>query len=154
LKERFKDSKIVEFDIIESIITKISNWGKLLAYFIAVPLGLLAILLGAIGIKTYSDFMGLVNTAKEQAIKNIDKAKHDIDSLSREYENLKTQLAGVNNLADEVRGLTTTVASNTARIRMLVLLDALPEADAIALVTRPPTPINDDMRQVAERIDP
>src|SRR5262249_1603420 len=102
--------------MIESIITKISNCGKLLAYFIAVPLGLLVILLGAFGIRTYLDFTGVVNTAKEQAIKNIEKAKQDIGSLTSEYENFKTRLADVNNLADEVKGLTTTVVSNTTKI--------------------------------------
>jgi hypothetical protein len=39
------------------------------------------------------------------------------------------------------------------RQAMLAKVDALPQADAIALVTKPPAPINDDMWQVAETID-
>jgi hypothetical protein len=37
---------------------------------------------------------------------------------------------------------------------MLAKVDALPQADAIALVTTPPAPINDDMRLQADTIDP
>ena len=40
------------------------------------------------------------------------------------------------------------------RQAMLAKVDALPPADAIALVTTPPAPINDDMRVQAETIDP
>jgi hypothetical protein len=40
------------------------------------------------------------------------------------------------------------------RQAMLSKLDTLPQADAIALVTRPPVPINDDMRRQANEIDP
>jgi hypothetical protein len=37
---------------------------------------------------------------------------------------------------------------------MLAKVDSLSQADAIAFVTGPPAPINDDMRLQAETIDP
>jgi hypothetical protein len=40
------------------------------------------------------------------------------------------------------------------RQAMLAKVDGLSRADAIALVTKPPAPINDDMRVLAETIDP
>ncbi len=40
------------------------------------------------------------------------------------------------------------------RQAMLARVDALPQADAIALVTTPPAPVNDDMQLQAETIDP
>jgi hypothetical protein len=44
--------------------------------------------------------------------------------------------------------------ATAVRQAILAKVDGLSQADAIALVTKPPTPINDDMKLVAETIDP
>jgi hypothetical protein len=46
------------------------------------------------------------------------------------------------------------IEPTAVRQEMLAKVDTLPPAAAIELVTRPPAPVNDDMRLQAETIDP
>lgn len=127
LKEHYKDSKLVEMEITESVVTKLSSWGKHLAYFVGIPLGALLFVLGVLGIKSYADFVGIINTAKRDTEQTLEKAKQEGDSLMGEYEKLRAQLADVRNLANEVETLTTKVENIENKIGIESSANLTPE---------------------------
>jgi hypothetical protein len=57
-------------------------------------------------------------------------------------------------VSNEKTAVQTQSELRAVRQAMLAKVDRLSQAEAIALVTRPPAPINDDMRLQAETIDP
>ncbi len=59
LKEEFKDQKLVEVEVTEAVVTKLTDWAKLLAYFAGIPIAALLLVLGALGAKKYTDLWAL-----------------------------------------------------------------------------------------------
>lgn len=134
IKEQYKDQKLVEIDVTEAVVTKLSGWAKLLGFFVGIPLTLLALVLGFLGIKTYSDFSGLVNSGKQEISQTFQierqKAQQQADvftqqagvfkadsdqlaqkseELKSKYKQLENQLTGVDALAQNVKALTVKV---------------------------------------------
>jgi hypothetical protein len=112
LKEQLKDKQLVELEITESIVSRLSNWTKLLGFFVGIPLLLLAFLLGFFGIQTYSDFSKIVKATQknisdqlQHAQKQADLLKEQSDRLLTEYNNLRTQLVDASVVAQEVKTL-------------------------------------------------
>ena len=67
LADKLKDQRVVETEIAEAVVTKMSNWAKLLGFFVGIPLGLIVFLLGFLGIKSYVDLNKLVSAAREES---------------------------------------------------------------------------------------
>src|SRR5260370_5164653 len=65
IKEQLADQKVVEVELTEAVLQRITAWGKILVYFAGIPLGLLFLILSALGIKQISDFQALVNAASK-----------------------------------------------------------------------------------------
>jgi hypothetical protein len=91
IKDQLKDQKVVEVEVTEAIVTRLSNWGKALTYLVGVPLGLLVLVLSILGINKLSDLSGLVDVAKhkaeltmnsqiEDARKQVETAQKDMSS--------------------------------------------------------------------------
>jgi uncharacterized protein YoxC len=101
LKEQFKDQKVVEVEIMETIVTRLSNWAKLFGYFVGIPFGILIVILGFLGIKTVSDLHDVtqrIDQAKQQA----DEVSKTGDGLLKEYEQLRGRLAQYKDLDERV----------------------------------------------------
>jgi len=60
LAERYKDQKLVELETTQAIAARFSEWAKLLGFFIGIPVAVLLLILAALGIKTYSDFVAQI----------------------------------------------------------------------------------------------
>lgn len=116
LKEQYKEQKILESEIAEGIATKLSSWAKLLAFFVGIPLGILVITLGAIGIKNYLDFMSLVSNAKKDTEQRVEAARKDGEVITAQYQSLKDQLAQATSLASDVKELSTKVNQISEKI--------------------------------------
>jgi hypothetical protein len=86
-----KDQKILEVETVEAIVTKLSDWAKLLAFFVGIPVTILLLLLGLLGFRTYSDFTNLVAVAK----KDVAIAQQDAVKLKTESQELIAQSAGL-----------------------------------------------------------
>jgi uncharacterized membrane-anchored protein YhcB (DUF1043 family) len=113
IKEQYKDQKLVEFETIQAIASKLSDWTKLLGFFVGIPVALLILLLGFLGIKTYSDFSNriestqrIVNQKLDEAQKKASEIQKDADALIGDYQKLKAQLADASRLAKDVETLT------------------------------------------------
>jgi hypothetical protein len=116
LKEHYKDQKILESEIAEGVATKLSSWAKLLAFFVGIPLGILVITLGAIGIKNYFDFMVLVSNAKKDTEQRVEAARKEGEIITTQYQSLKDQLAQATSLANDVKVLTVKVNQISEKI--------------------------------------
>jgi hypothetical protein len=123
VKDRFKDQKVVELELFETVLTRLSNWAKLFSFFVGIPVGLLLLVLGLLGIKTYSDFSGLVNTGKQDLTQRLDQAqqqaetiKNKSDNLLTQYQVLERQLADVNALNEKVGNLETAVGKIASKV--------------------------------------
>src|SRR5229473_62062 len=65
LAAKLQDAKVVEVEISQAIVARITDWAKLFAFLIGVPLTIGAALLGYFGFHAYSDFAASVREAKE-----------------------------------------------------------------------------------------
>jgi hypothetical protein len=112
LKDQFKDQKIVELETTQAVAARLLDWAKLLGFFVGVPLALLGVVLGFLGVRTYADFSGLVKRAQQDISRNFEEAqkraammKSEADTLTAGFEQLKSRLADTNRLANEVQAL-------------------------------------------------
>jgi Spy/CpxP family protein refolding chaperone len=78
LKEQYKDQKVVELETSEAIVTKLMDWAKTFGLVIGVPLTILGLALGILGIKTLADITKLAETAKQNFAKTIEEGKQDL----------------------------------------------------------------------------
>jgi formylglycine-generating enzyme required for sulfatase activity len=77
LKEQVKDQKLVEIETAQAIAVRMQEWAKLLGYFVGIPLVLLAVLLGFLGIRTFSDFKARIDEGEkviEQRVTTFEEA--------------------------------------------------------------------------------
>ncbi len=100
LKEEFKDQKLVEVEVTEAVVTKLTDWAKLLAYFAGIPIAALLLVLGALGAKKYTDLWALTEAAEnkigpvvEQASKRAGEVGKQTDELKRQSESVQKQLS-------------------------------------------------------------
>jgi hypothetical protein len=112
VKEHYKDQRIVELETAQAVASRLSDWAKLFGFFVGIPTAILLLILGALGIKTYSD----LSTQVEKAQKDISvhladaqmragKLKADGEALAADYEKLRVRFADTKALADKVEDL-------------------------------------------------
>src|SRR5438876_4931820 len=79
-----KDQKLVEWETSQAVVERVHGWAKLFAYFIAIPVAVLLLVLGIAGVKTYEDFKGLVHRAEEQVKPRLEQAKASAETASQQ----------------------------------------------------------------------
>jgi hypothetical protein len=78
LQEQYKDQKVVELETSEAIVTKLMDWAKTFGLVLGVPLTILGVMLGVLGIKTLSDITKLAETAKKNFERTVEEGKQDL----------------------------------------------------------------------------
>jgi hypothetical protein len=129
IRERLKDSKVVEIETSQAIAARLSEWAKLFGFFIGIPLALFATWLGILGFKSYKDFKAVVDNASEDVTRTLDAARKNADGLAeianrtagevREMRanlqeqalKLRTELQEVGALVPQVQALSRRVAT-------------------------------------------
>ncbi len=111
LKERFQDKRVVEVEITESVIKKIQEWAKLLAFLVAVPLAVLIVALSVLGIGSYKDFKQSIVDVSAKVNASIQKSKGEADIIASQVEDLKGRTAFIQKQADDISALKNNVAS-------------------------------------------
>ncbi len=94
IRERFRDQKIVEVEIAESVVERVMKWTKNLAFFVGIPLVLLVGALTVWGIKSLTDFQKIITTKQadverelgQEKEKQITAIKAKSDALQRDLE--------------------------------------------------------------------
>jgi hypothetical protein len=112
IEQHYKDQKVVEIETTQAIVSRLSDWAKLFAFFVGIPIGLLLLILGVLGIKTYTDFSNQVDKARTDATVQLAKAQEDAaklksegDSLAGKYQKLRDQFADTAALGEQVKTL-------------------------------------------------
>src|SRR5258708_6826095 len=99
---KLKDQKVVEVEIAQAIMSRLSEWAKLFGFFVGIPLALLALVLGFLGISTYRDFTSKVKAAKEDALKSLGDTTKEAARINTAYKDLSAQLEATSALAAKV----------------------------------------------------
>jgi hypothetical protein len=134
LDRRLKDSKVVEYETSEAIANRLMDWAKTLGWVAGIPLAILAAVLALFGLKTYSDFKNLVESAGDE----VKKESAEIKELIAEADTLEPQLVTARQQIEEMATLKQSMneMSNAAHQQMQ-------EIDALRL----------RMGQVTEKVD-
>jgi hypothetical protein len=122
IRERLRDSKVVDVETTQAIASRLSEWAKLFGFFIGIPLAILAASLGFLGFKTYKDFSSAVARARQEVLQSLNKSREDAKKVEEELLALKTQLQESSALASQVREL----SQKVARIEDVVHFRATP----------------------------
>jgi hypothetical protein len=124
IKEELKDQKVVEYEVSEAIATRLTGWAKLLGYCVGVPLTLLLVVFGFLGIKTYSDFRQLIGSAQSTIKPQIDQAQaraQEIEGqsnrLKSEYEGLEAKLANYKAIDEKIQSVEASIKAVTSDVQ-------------------------------------
>jgi len=114
--KRLKDAKVVEIEVTRAIAERLFSWAKSFGLIVGVPIGLLGLVLGGLGIKSYADFSTLVGSARKEVTESIEGARKSAveiagqaEKLRDDYAKLQTQFGEVSTLALNVQDLSNKV---------------------------------------------
>jgi F0F1-type ATP synthase membrane subunit b/b' len=129
IRDRLRDSKVVELETSQAIATRLSEWAKLFGFFIGIPLALFAGWLGVVGFKSYKDVKAVIDRASAEVARTFDDARESANkaadvvsktveevrdiraNLQEEAQKLRTRLQEVAALIPQVQELSQRVAS-------------------------------------------
>lgn len=83
IQEQFKNQKVVENELTETIIQRLSDWAK---FYVGIPLAILVVALGFFGYEKLSDLDKLVEGAKQKIKPELDEVKTRADDLKSQAE--------------------------------------------------------------------
>jgi len=95
IREELADQRVVEVEITEKVLEKLSGWAKLLGYFAGIPLAATLLLLGFLGIKKYSDLSELVKAAQSKIGPVIAKAQVNAATVEKQTEKMNSETQAV-----------------------------------------------------------
>ncbi|MDX6695022.1 MAG: hypothetical protein QOF02_2625 [Blastocatellia bacterium] len=78
LDEKYKDQKMVELETSEAVVVKVMDWAKTFGLVLGLPLAVLGVLLGLLGIKTVADIRTLATNARQEFDKTIETGKAEL----------------------------------------------------------------------------
>ena len=91
IKEELADQKVVEVEITESVLERITDWAKKLGFFGGIPLAALLLVLGLLGLKKYSDLWELASAAQEKIGPVVERAQKSAEEVDAKTKQLQTQ---------------------------------------------------------------
>lgn len=86
IKVRFRDQQITEVALAANVADKVTNWAKLFAVFIGVPLTIMGTYLTYLGI----NYKSSLKEAKTEIDHAIESNRHDVDELNKRLEKSRT----------------------------------------------------------------
>jgi hypothetical protein len=108
LQSELKDQKMVELEITQAIATRLTEWAKLLGYFVVVPLAVFAFILGLLGWHTFSDVEKTLSHATaevQKAQQQAEDVKDKSEGLEHTYNQLSSDLTKYSQLDQRVQSL-------------------------------------------------
>jgi phage shock protein A len=154
-KEEYKDQKVLEVETTQAIAARLAGWAKLLGFFIGIPIAAFLVVLGLIGIRTYSDLSAEIKKAHLEASAKItdvsnriaeeQKSAGNLESqeatLSKEFLDLETSLGNLKALSAQVETLKNDYQKAAANIERTKQL-----ADRVDSLDRQVVNLNDSVR--------
>lgn len=80
LERRLKEQKVVEIEVSQAIAARLVEWAKLLGFFVAIPLALLAVILGIMGFSDYKNFNDHINKSINTFDNKVSDIQKSLDS--------------------------------------------------------------------------
>jgi len=140
VKEKLKDQHFVEMEVAENIAKRLGDWAKLFGMFVALPLGLLAIVLATLGITTYQEFLKEVHGARDSVTASLTTSKEDAQKVSEEIKRLKQRTADLNSQANEIDSLNKRMAHIVSSVNDISLRET-PSTDVSKLIGEQKRPL-------------
>jgi len=95
IREELADQRVVEVEITEKVLGKLSDWAKLLSYFAGIPLAAALLLFGFLGVKKYADLSALASAAESKIAPVIAKAQANSAAVEKQTEMMKSESQAV-----------------------------------------------------------
>lgn len=99
---KFKDQKLVDIETSQAVAERVHGWAKIFAFFVALPVAALLLLLTVAGIEKYSDFTKMVEKASTQAKIKIDQTRSDVEQAQSRANEAKSKADEAAKTADAV----------------------------------------------------
>jgi hypothetical protein len=131
LDRRLKDSKVVEYETSEAITERLMGWAKTFGWVVGILLAILFAVLGLLGIKTYSDFKKLAESAGDEVKTEKETASGEIAKLMAEADSLKPQLAAARQQMEEVAALKQSMSEVTAKVERIEKVVTFRQSEAL-----------------------
>lgn len=103
LRQELKDQKLVEAEVAEAVVARLTNWAKLFGFVAGIPLALLLLVLGALGVKKYTDLWSLVDAAQNKIKPVVESARVQTEQLKPVLESAKSQTEQLKQRSDDVQ---------------------------------------------------
>ena len=87
LQEELKNRKVVENELTETVIQKLSDWAK---FYVGIPIAILLVALGFFGYEKLTDLNKLVDKAKEDITPKLKQVEKDTEDLKTNTQSLTT----------------------------------------------------------------
>jgi hypothetical protein len=130
---QLQDQNTLEIKTAQAIVTRITDWGKLFAFFTAIPLTILLATLAIWGVTSFLDFQKKVDSGKAQIAENIKGARDDIRSATNETSRLKAEVgaarAELGSLPSDVKSLQSKVANLEEKIGFVATPSLTPQLE-------------------------
>jgi hypothetical protein len=91
IKEELTDQRVVEVEITESVLDRITGWAKNLGFFAGIPLAALLLVLGLLGLKKYSDLWELASAAESKIGPVVERAQKTATEVDATTQRLQKQ---------------------------------------------------------------
>jgi hypothetical protein len=77
------EQKTLEIDLSTRVLERLLGWSKLFAFFVGIPLALLGVVLGWLGLKSYNDFQKMVKGAQEEFALHLKQAQEGAENAQK-----------------------------------------------------------------------
>ena len=115
LDARLKDQRLVEVETAQAVVSRIGDWARLFAFFVAVPLGILVVVLTILGIRRYEDFVATVEATKKELAGQLEGIKAEFAAAAGAGKNARAEGDKLNQEIAEIRK--TVDLTQAARLR-------------------------------------
>ena len=119
LTRKFKDQKLVEFEVTDLVFDNVMKWAKRLSYFAGIPIAVLLVLLGVFGIKKYSDLWQLASAAEAKIKPAIQQAAKQADDLNKDTDNIRKRTEAVQKQLAELEPQIASIRASSERVANL-----------------------------------
>ncbi len=97
LSERLSDRSLIELDLAQAVRSRLLSSAKTYAFFLGIPLAILGLALGTVGITSYSEFSKTLEATSTQLEEKVGKAvaalEQETAAISAKAEKLKEEYA-------------------------------------------------------------
>jgi hypothetical protein len=112
--EGWKEQKLVELEISQTVTERMQNWAKLFAFFAGVPAALFLACLSLLGYGSYSDLKGKLNDAQGKVVDYVNTASKMDESIRTTKIKVQSLQGDANNLSSDLDKAKVTLAAASA----------------------------------------